>query len=216
MKTELPESLMAAIRSIIDPFDANQSCQFHRIAVFLTGSSREEPAMTRLFTIAVLGLAFAMATCSLAEGSSPTMPPIGMMGGGCAMMNMMGQGTMGQGTMGQGMMRAPAKMTAIVEGRLAYLKSELGITDAQKEAWAGYANAVKVHVTGMENMHLSMMDAMHKGSAIDRMDARIAGMEAMLETMKAVKPPIERLYSALSDEQKKRADQMIGMDCGAM
>jgi hypothetical protein len=41
-------------------------------------------------------------------------------------------------------------------------------------------------------------------------------MEAMVETMKAVKPATEKLYAVLSDEQKKIADELIGTDCGAM
>jgi hypothetical protein len=61
-----------------------------------------------------------------------------------------------------------------------------------------------------------MMDAMQKGSATERMDARITGMEAMVDAMKAAKPATEQLYAVLNDEQKKTADQLIGMDCGAM
>jgi hypothetical protein len=38
----------------------------------------------------------------------------------------------------------------------------------------------------------------------------------MLESMKAVEPAIVKLYSALTPEQKKAADQLIGVDCGAM
>jgi hypothetical protein len=41
-------------------------------------------------------------------------------------------------------------------------------------------------------------------------------MEAMVESMKATNPAMEKLYAVLTDEQKKVADQLIGMDCGAM
>jgi hypothetical protein len=68
----------------------------------------------------------------------------------------------------------------------------------------------------MQSRRQSMMDAMQKGSAIERMNARIAGMEVMLDSMKAVNPAIEKLYAVLTDEQKKKADELIGMDCGAM
>ena len=61
-----------------------------------------------------------------------------------------------------------------------------------------------------------MMDALQKGSAVERMDVGISGIEAMLETMKAVKPATVKLYSVLTAEQKKIADQLIGVDCGAM
>ena len=69
----------------------------------------------------------------------------------------------------------------MVDGRLAYLKGELNITDAQSEAWTGYANAVKDRVDVMQGMRQAMMDAMQKGSATGRMDARIKSMEAMVE-----------------------------------
>ena len=40
-------------------------------------------------------------------------------------------------------------------------------------------------------MRTGMMDAMQKGGAIERMEIRIKGMEAMVEAMKAVKPATE-------------------------
>ncbi len=184
--------------------------------------------MTKLLVTGALTLALSMAPLSpiIAQTTTQTMPMMSMMGGGCAMMGMMdrgmmgqgmmGQGMMGQGMMAQGMMGGAANMAAMIEGRLAYLRSALNIADAQNVAWTGYAEAVKARVSAMQNMHQSMIEAMQKGSAIERMNARIAGMEAMLEAMKAVRPATEKLYAALNDEQKKLADQLMGMDCGAM
>lgn len=126
-------------------------------------------------------------------------------------------GMMRHGAMGGGMMRGGhSRMGAMVAGRLAYLKSELNVTDAQTKAWEGYADAVKSRVETMKGMRQSMISAMQDGNAVDRMEARIAGMQAMLEAMKAVAPATEALYTVLSDDQKKRADQLIGADCGAM
>lgn len=123
-----------------------------------------------------------------------------MMGGRCPMMGMTGQGMMG----------------SMMEGGLAYWKAELKISDAQGEAWSGYADAVKGRVNITQGMHEGMMGTMQKGNAVERMDAHIAGMEAMLSSMKAVKPTTEKLYSVLTAEQKKVADQLIGVSCGAM
>jgi hypothetical protein len=126
-------------------------------------------------------------------------------------------GMMGQSMMGPGMMAGrQARMAALVDGRLAYLKGELNVTDAQSEPWNGYANAVKGRVDVMQGMRQAMTDAMQKGNATARMDARIKSLEAMVESMKATKPATEKLYAVLTDEQKKVADQLIGMDCGAM
>jgi hypothetical protein len=147
---------------------------------------------------------------------------MGMMGGGCPMIGMMGQGMMGgssmwgQGNWGSGMMGTQPRVDAVVEGRLAYLKGELEITDEQTEAWNGYAEATVDRIDLMQGMRQGMFEAMQSGTAIERMDARIAGMEAMLEAMKALKPATESLYAVLTDEQKKVADQLIGVDCGAM
>jgi hypothetical protein len=140
---------------------------------------------------------------------------MGMMGGGCPMMGMMGQGMMGQGMMGQGMM-GQGKLGAMAAGRLAYLKSELNITDAQADAWNGYVDAVNGRVSKLSDLRQRMMATLRTGSAVERRDARIAGMEAMLESLKAVNPAIQSLYMVLTDEQKKIADQLIGMDCGGM
>jgi hypothetical protein len=45
-----------------------------------------------------------------------------------------------------------ARMGAMADGRLAYLKGELNITEAQSEAWNGYADAVKARVDVMQDM----------------------------------------------------------------
>lgn len=188
-------------------------------------------------TLGVCALSALLAVPALAQDASDNTSEMGMMGGDCPMMRMMGGG-MGQGMMGRGMMMEQgkagdgmgpgmmrghrmgmmrgARMGAMVEARLAYLKFELGITDAQKDAWAAYADAVRARVGNMQGVHQAMMETMQAGNALDRMDARIKGMETMLSSLKEVKPAAEKLYASLSDDQKKVADQLIGRACGAM
>lgn len=174
--------------------------------------------MKQLFATAALALALGAIALSpsVAQTTGQTRPMMGMMGGGCPTIGMMGQGKLGQGRLGQGMMGRQARMGAMVDGRLAYLKGELDITDAQIEAWKGYADAAKGRVEVMQGTRQGVTDAMQKGSAIERMDVRIKSLEAMVEAMKAVKPATEKLYATLTNEQKKVADQLIGIDCGAM
>tara|TARA_B100001105_G_C22005732_1_gene279309 strand:- start:7 stop:507 length:501 start_codon:yes stop_codon:yes gene_type:complete len=124
----------------------------------------------------------------------------GMMGGG--------QGMMGGGQGMMGMMHGP-----MLEGRLAHIKAELAITDAQSAAWNGYADAVKARATGMQGMHDAMMKAMQSGTAMERMDAHIKAMETMTEALKALKPVTEALYAVLTPDQKQKADQALGMGC---
>lgn len=153
---------------------------------------------------AALSVAFLLGS-SVAHAQQTQAQP-GMMGHG-----MMGQGMMGQGMMGQGMMSGP-----MLEGRLAYIKAELAITDAQSVAWNTYASAVKARASTMQGMHDTMMQAMQSGTATARMDAHIKAMEAMTEALKALKPATEALYAVLTPEQKQKADQLLGMGCMMM
>lgn len=159
----------------------------------------------------IVGFGTLVLSAAAAQTNNQPMPMMGMMGGGCPTMGMMGHGRMGRGMMGN-----HSKMGAMVAGRLAYLKSELNITDAQSEAWEGYADAVTSRVQTMKGMRQNMHAVMQNGGAIERMEARIATMETMVEAMKAVSPATKELYSNLSEEQRKIADNLIGMDCGAM
>jgi hypothetical protein len=186
--------------------------------------SQKELVMKKMFAAVALALAMSATEIvpSFAQTNVQPGQMMGMAGGGCPMMRMMGQGMMGRGMMGRGMMRQGARagdqeqMDALADRRLAHLKTELQITDNQADVWNAYAEAVKAQVTVMQGLRTSMMDAMDKGDAVDRMDVRIKSMEAMVEAMKSVKPATEKLYAALTTEQKKAADQLIGVDCGGM
>ena len=130
----------------------------------------------------------------------------GMMGG-CPMMRMMGRGMMDHAMM---------HSVPMMEGRLAYIKADLGVTDAQASAWEAYASAVRAQHTAMQSMHDDMMKTIGSGSALDRMDMRIKAMEAMVESLKALKPATTALYAVLTDAQKEEANQLLGGACGMM
>jgi hypothetical protein len=127
----------------------------------------------------------------------------GMMGmmrmmGGCPMMGMM----MGADT------------SAFADGRIAFLKAELAITDAQKGAWETYAEALKKNLQGMQVMRQVMMRVIEAKTPVERLDAHISVMDGRLASLKEVKPALAALYAALSDDQKKKADQILsGRGC---
>ena len=78
---------------------------------------------------------------------------------------MMGR-MMGGGMMGPGMMDMMANCPMMggssshAEGRIAFLKAELAITDAQKPAWEAYAAQIRKNLQGMQDMQKSMMAMM--------------------------------------------------------
>ena len=132
---------------------------------------------------------------------------------GCPMMgDIMGRRGMKQG-MGHGAMMHSVPM---MEGRLAYIKADLAITDAHLAAWDAYAGAVRGRHSTMESMHADMLKAKESGSALQGLDARIKAMESQLDSLKAIKPVTEALFAVLTDDQKKKADQLVGGRCGMM
>jgi hypothetical protein len=118
---------------------------------------------------------------------------MGMMAGGCPMM--------GGGPM-------------YPEGRSAFLKAELAITDAQAKVWDAYAEALKKNMQSMQGMRQTMMAARSGKTPVERLDAHATAMEGRLQALKDIKPALAALYDALSDDQKKKADQLLtGMGC---
>jgi hypothetical protein len=117
-----------------------------------------------------------------------TMPSQAMPGG----TSMMGQDGMG----GMPMMAA---MTGHVEGRLAFLKTELKITDAQLPLWNTFAQAVRDNAKAMQDtMHGGMMGTSQSPSLPDKLAMREKAMTAHLEALRKLKTAVDPLYAALS------------------
>ena len=100
-------------------------------------------------------------------------------------------------------------LDARVEGRLAYAKALLGITDSEAAAWKAYEDVSRVNVRSLEAAQRAMIDAERMGSDIDRMHAQTAMMQAQLDARKALLPATEALYKALTPEQQERADAIL-------
>jgi len=170
---------------------------------------RTNLAMIALLTAGLLASAAAlraqqpgMGTRDMPVGPGMMMGP-GMMG----MMRLMGDCPM------MGMMMG-ADTSTFAEGRIAFLKAELAITDAQKGAWETYAAALKKNLQGMQAMRQTMAKVMEAKTPVERLDAHIAAMGGRVASLKEVKPALAALYAALGDEQKKKADQLLtGMGC---
>lgn len=134
-----------------------------------------------------------MASMPGASGGMPMMG--GQQMGGMPMMGMM-----------QMMMRG---MAGHIEGRIAFLKAELKITDAQMTLWNGVADAMRANAKDMAGMMPMMQSMMQQsGTLPEKLAAREKIMTAHLEAFRKFKAAMEPLYAALSDEQKKTADQL--------
>ncbi len=108
-----------------------------------------------------------------------------------------------------GMMSARASH---VEGRIAFLKTELNITDTQLPLWNAVAGAMRDHAKSMATMSGEMM-----GTLPERSAALEKVMAARLNAVHKLKAAVDPLYVALTDEQKKVADELtadMGDDSG--
>jgi protein CpxP len=97
-----------------------------------------------------------------------------------------------------------------VEGRIAFLKAELKITDAQAPQFERLADAMRDNAKTMEQaigQRRGMRD--QPQSAVQRLEARtqFAALRAQSDQrfLDAFKP----LYASLSDDQKKAADELL-------
>src|SRR5262252_2982195 len=138
--------------------------------------------------------------------AGPGMPG-GMMSGGGEMMNMMRMTRGEDGMWGMPMMAA---MAGHVEGRLAFLKTELKITDGQLPLWNAVADAIRANAKSMgEMMSGGMMGSAQTATLPDKLALREKMMTAHLEALRKFKAAADPLYAALSEEQKKTADELL-------
>jgi hypothetical protein len=122
-------------------------------------------------------------------------------------MRMMGPGTSGMSTIDR------------VEGRIAFLRAELKITDAQASAWNAFADALRTNAQKLGQVRASMMPQPSAAqpqapTLAERLDLQERWLLARLEGTRAIKAAFTTLYGTLSDEQKKTADELLAPHMG--
>ena len=133
----------------------------------------------------------------------------GMMGGGPASW-MMGRGDVSQATCNV--------MANHIEGRLAYMKAELKIAETLDALWNAYATAARDNANAMRS-HCTIMMSRRSGSAAslpERLDQHEQLMAAQLDAIRSMNKALKPLYAALSEDQKKTADQLFWGPMGMM
>ena len=164
-----------------------------------------------------------------AARGAPMMGPRGMMemmgpegmAGMMRMMQMMGM----MGERGPGAMSADREMTGMrmramtehVEGRIAFLRAELKIKDAQAAAWNRFADALRANAKSLREAQPPM--ARHGGqdaTLAQSLDQEERFLGARLEGLRGVKGALAPLYAGLDEEQKKLAERLVPPHLGFM
>jgi LTXXQ motif family protein len=193
---------------------------FRRNATFFALSHQwDNAAMTIRKTFAAAALVMAITIAGAANAQDPPDAWNGWMGmmGPRGMMGYSGPGSwmMGRGDFSQAMCNAMANH---IEGRLAYTKAELKITDAQADLWNAYTTAARNNANAM-HAHCTTMMSRGSGSASnlpERLDQHEQLMTAQLDAIRAMNKALKPLYAALSEDQKKTADQLFWGPMGMM
>ncbi len=110
-----------------------------------------------------------------------------------------------------------------IEGRLAFLETELKITEEQASAWKALADVIRAtartHTEAMQEMMTTPQDDGFWDRPLpDRLAFQQVHMEARLDEIKMIGEAVDKFYAVLSDEQKEIADEIVlpAMGMGVM
>ena len=148
------------------------------------------------------------------QGGMGNMPMMGMMSdmksmmSNMSMMNNMGMmQTMGMMAPGMGGMATIDR----VEGRIAFLRTELKITDAQSGVWNAFADVLRTNAKKLAEVRASMIPKAIDGAQqpaptmTNRLDQQEQWLLARLEGTRTMKSAFTKLNDVLSDEYKPGA-----------
>jgi hypothetical protein len=153
------------------------------------------------------------ATPAPAPVQPPTTQPGMRMMGDMPMMNMMGMMRMME-MMGPGMAAIDR-----IKGRIAFLRAELNITEAQANVWNAFADAMRTNAEKLREVRASMMPQPDAGqqqapTVAGRLDQQERSLLARLEGTRALKSAVTNLYGTLSEDQKKTANELLAPQMG--
>jgi LTXXQ motif family protein len=104
------------------------------------------------------------------------------------------------------------RMDEYVDGDLAFLKTELKITEAQMPQWNAFAQAFRSERQKTASLCKQAMEQakeMRSASLPDTLKMAEDQLSGRLDSLREMKAAVDPLYSSLSNEQKKTADQIM-------
>lgn len=116
------------------------------------------------------------------------------------------------GSEGMRHMRGERQDGQHIDGRIAFVKAELKITEAQEAQWQAVEDALRAGMAqrGERMAERGRMRGEDESTpAPDRLAAHIEQMESHLEHMKEMQAAVADLYAALTPEQQQAADNLL-------
>jgi predicted component of type VI protein secretion system len=96
-----------------------------------------------------------------------------------------------------------------IEGRIAFLRTELQITQEQAQLWDTVANVLRENDRAMRESFAQRPRRDAGTTALDRLERRQKSAELQAASAAKLRNALAPLYAAMSDDQKKNADQLL-------
>lgn len=102
-----------------------------------------------------------------------------------------------------------------IEGWIAFLETELDITDAQQPQWTAFADTLRDGAAQMRRLREELHPAREEGkeeppmSAVERLERWERFAEVSLEALRGLNAAFKPLYEAMTEAQKQEADRLL-------
>ena len=107
------------------------------------------------------------------------------------------------------MARQPGEtMQSLVERRITDLHGKLHITSQQSQQWDQFAQVMRDNAREMDQVYKQRAEKLGSMSAVDNMQSYAQIEQQRAQDVQKLVPAFQTLYSSLSDQQKKTADQI--------
>ena len=108
------------------------------------------------------------------------------------------------------MARQPGEtMQSLVERRITDLHGKLHITSQQSQPWDQFAQVMRDNAREMDQVYKQRAEKLGSMSAVDNMQSYAQIEQQRAQDVQKLVPAFQTLYSSLSDQQKKTADQIF-------
>lgn len=104
-------------------------------------------------------------------------------------------------------------LTEHVEGRIAFLKAELAITDAQADKWNAFADALRAYSAALKPTQMAGIDATAP-DLVARLDQSEKQLSAELDGLRGLKAALAPLWEVLTEDQRGTATTLLPVHMG--
>lgn len=100
-------------------------------------------------------------------------------------------------------------LTSRIEGRIAFLKAELQVTEGQAPIWNKFADALRSGRSHLLLARTYLSGAEGTGTGAERLEQYERHLGERFEALRSARGAFMQLYSSLNEAQKRTADELV-------